>query len=64
MSIRQTQSQYAHGLRSKLGCPLDIEKLADFFGSDEVPAAVIDYRDARDMDEYTRLKRFFDFRDV
>lgn len=48
-------------LRSKLGCPLDIGKLADFFGSDEVPAAVIYYRDARDMDEYTRLKRFFDW---
>lgn len=48
-------------LRAKLGCSLDIEKLADFFGDGEVPAAIIYYRDARDIQEYTRLKRFFDW---
>lgn len=48
-------------LRAKLGCTLDIQKLADFFGNDDVPAAINYYRDSRDMDEYTRLKRFFDW---
>ena len=48
-------------LRSKLGRPIDIEKLAEFFGSEVEPATIIYYRDARDMDEYTRLRRFFDW---
>lgn len=48
-------------LRSKLGRPIDIEKFAEFFGSEEEPASIIYYRDARDMDEYTRLRRFFDW---
>lgn len=48
-------------LRSKLGCSLDIEKLAEFFGNGDVPATIIYYRDARDMDEYMRLRRFFDW---
>ncbi|MFN3664104.1 NYN domain-containing protein [Yoonia sp.] len=48
-------------LRTKLGRSIDIEKLAEFFGSEEEPATVIYYRDARDMAEYTRLRPFFDW---
>lgn len=52
---------HVNRLRSKLGRSIEIEKLAEFFGSKEEPATIIYYRDARDMAEYTRLRRFFDW---
>lgn len=48
-------------LRSKLGRPLDIEKLGHFFGSAEENASIIYYRDERDVDESNRLQSFFDW---
>jgi len=50
-------------LRTKLGRSLDLEKLKDFFGTDDSQAQAIYYRDARDMDEQHRLLRFFDWLD-
>ncbi|WP_135451211.1 NYN domain-containing protein [Tabrizicola caldifontis] len=48
-------------LRSKLGRPLDLVKLRDFFGTESTPAQAFYYRDARDIDEHHRLQRFFDW---
>ncbi|RGP37081.1 NYN domain-containing protein [Pseudotabrizicola alkalilacus] len=48
-------------LRSKLGRPLDLERLRDEFSSQNEPVKAYYYRDARDVDEYHRLQRFFDW---
>ncbi|TQM90477.1 NYN domain-containing protein [Roseinatronobacter monicus] len=48
-------------LRSKLGRALDLIRLRKFFEGDGKTVSVIYYRDARDMDEYNRLTRFFDW---
>lgn len=50
-------------LRTKLGRSLDLGKLRDFFSSGDEIAQSIFYRDARDMNEYQRLSRFFDWLD-
>lgn len=50
-------------LRTKLGRSLDLGKLRDFFSNGDELAQSIFYRDARDMNEYQRLSRFFDWLD-
>lgn len=50
-------------LRTKLGRSLDLGKLRDFFSNGDELAQSIFYRDARDMKEYHRLLRFFDWLD-